>query len=184
MQLVITLAGKVNWVQVNSDGYGAYRTVYSGDLLTSLLDNALSQQLLSTNDVTSLVDDMNNLMSLNASDSSSAHQSLTSTMRVLHAVVQAIGSYPVAAKVPSTFSRHLLESSNHAPGARASAMHLRLSDGNGAEELFQAWRAVLNSLLRIHNRLEGWPLQKVATLFRFYLHQTRSCASVSRCSSE
>jgi aminopeptidase N len=27
MQLVITLSGQVNWIQVNSDGYGAYRTV-------------------------------------------------------------------------------------------------------------------------------------------------------------
>jgi hypothetical protein len=26
-QLVITLSGKINWIQVNGDGYGAYRTV-------------------------------------------------------------------------------------------------------------------------------------------------------------
>ena len=116
---------------------------------------------LSTNDVTSLIDDMNNLMSLNASDPTSAHQTLTNTMRMLQAVVQAIGSYPLAARVPDVYSRRLLESSGDDTGIPASGMRLHLSDGNGAEELFQAWRAVLNSLLRIHNRLEGWPLQTV-----------------------
>ena len=41
---------------------------------------------LSTNDITSIVDDMNNLMSLNASDPTSSRQSLTSTMKVLQTV--------------------------------------------------------------------------------------------------
>jgi hypothetical protein len=132
---------------------------------------------LSTNDVTSLIDDMNNLMSLNASDPTSAHQTLTNTMKMLHAVVQAIGSYPLAARGSDTFSRRLLESSGRDTGISASGMRVRLSDGNGAEELFQAWRAVLNSLLRIHNRLEGWPLQKV----RF--SSLLPCCDVSRCSS-
>jgi hypothetical protein len=116
---------------------------------------------LSTNDITSLVDDMYNFMSLNSSDPTSAFQSLTTTMRVLQAVVQSISNYALAASVKP--SRLLLDSSNHAANTHSSGMSLRLSDGSGAEELFQAWRAVLNTLLRIHNRLEGWPLQQVGT---------------------
>jgi hypothetical protein len=103
---------------------------------------------------------MNNLMSLNASDPTSSRQSLTSTMKVLQAVVKAINSYPLAARAQESSSRSLLETSSLGSG-RAGAMRVRLSDGSGAEELFQAWRAVIYSLLKIHNRLEGWPLQQV-----------------------
>lgn len=103
-------------------------------------------------------------MSLNATAPDSAHQSLTNTMKVLHAVIQAIGSYPLAAKITDPSSRRLLESSSRSNGVQRGGMRTRLSDGNGAEELFQAWRSVLNSLLRIHNRLEGWPLQKVGNI--------------------
>ena len=114
---------------------------------------------LSTNDITSLVDDMYNFMSLNASDPTSAFQTLTDTMRVLHAVVQSIDSYPLAAKAKDASPRSLAVDS----GSRSGGMRLRLADGSGAEELLQAWRAVLSTLLRIHNRLEGWPLQQVGT---------------------
>lgn len=160
-QLVITLSGAVNWLRVNADGYGAYRTVYSSDLFDQLL-NALSQQLLSTNDVTSLIDDMNNLILRNASDPSSGRQSLTNAINLLKAAVEAISSYPLAAFKSPPASRRLLSSHPSAPALAPSAggMHVRLSDGNGPEEMWEAWRAVFNSLLRIHNRLEGWPLQQ------------------------
>ena len=81
-------------------------------------------------------------------------------MRVLQAVVEAINSYPLAARAQEPSSRSLLETSSLGSG-RAGAMRVRLSDGSGAEELFQAWRAVIYSFLKIHNRLEGWPLQQV-----------------------
>ena len=82
-------------------------------------------------------------------------------MKVLQAVVEAINSYPLAARAQEPSSRSLLETSSTGSGVRAGAMRVRLSDGSGAEELFQAWRAVIYSLLKIHNRLEGWPLQQV-----------------------
>jgi hypothetical protein len=124
---------------------------------------------------------MYNFMSLNASDPSSAYQSLTTTTRVLQAVVEAIGSFPLAAKVKPA-ARHLLDGGSHGAGAHTGSMRLRLIDGSGAEvhiwllslqlqissdsrcqELFQAWRAVLTTMLKIHNRLEGWPLQRVSS---------------------
>jgi hypothetical protein len=80
-------------------------------------------------------------------------------MRVLHAVVQSIDSYPLAAKAKDASPRSLAVNS----GSRSGGMRLRSADGSGAEELLQAWRAVLSTLLRIHNRLEGWPLQQVGT---------------------
>jgi hypothetical protein len=124
---------------------------------------------------------MYNFMSLNASDPSSAYQTLTTTTRVLQAVVEAIGSFPLATKAKPS-ARHLLDGGSRGSDAHSGGMRLRLIDGSGAEvhaphliiqleissdsrcqELFQAWRAVLMTMLRIHNRLEGWPLQRVGS---------------------
>ena len=120
-------------------------------------------------------------MSLNSSDSTSAFQSLTSTMRVLQAVVQSISNYALAASVKP--ARRLLDSGSHAASTHSSGMSVRLSDGSGAEELFQAWRAVLNTLLKIHNRLEGWPLQQVCTKNGFESPYCNASAASEDCAA-
>ncbi len=108
---------------------------------------AVEKQLLSTGDLTSLIDDMNNLILRNASDPLSGRQSLTACMNLLKSAVEAISSYPLSSLVaPPPSSRRLLDA--RAPGG-GGGMRVRLSDGSGPEELWEVWRSVLNSLLKV-----------------------------------